>query len=515
MRAGKLIAVAALFWAAVLGWAVVPTPGLPRAVAHAAANPEGNLDGDLAAVLAGAGFTGSLEASLPQRLGRPVNPALADLGRLLFFDNILGLHEDNSCAGCHSPEFGFGDSQSMAIGVQSNRLVGPDRAGPRNMRKSPQVINSAFIPKLMLNGRFVALSDDPFDNSLGFEFPPPEGLIRFPPGDDRFPTLLSAQGHIPQTELVEMAGFTGAATNDAIGPRFDVFDDGNGTVLPQDGDGDGFLNEEIRAVVLGKIKGTKGYVTLFRKVFGVSKKDITFALVGQALSEFQVSLTFANAPLDRFARFTLGDRHESPEVMTNQQKRGALLFFGKARCTECHDASNEMFSDFENYGLGVPQVAPFFGPGAGNVVFDGLDENEDFGREQISGDPADRYRFRTSPIRNAAVQPAFFHNGAFTRLEDAIRHHLNVKKSARRYDPVAAGLDADLTLRMGPVEPVLAALDDQVKEPIPLSPKEFRDLVAFVRDGLLDPRATKGHLCGLVPATVPSGLPVVTFQGCR
>ncbi len=90
------------------------------------------------------------------------------------------------------------------------------------------------------------------------------------------------------------------------------------------------------------------------------------------------------------------------------------------------------------------------------MIFDGPGADEDFGLEQITGDPADRYKFRTSPLRNVALQPAFFHNGAFTRLEDAIRHHLNVFESARNYNAVAAGVDRDLTYRLGPIEPVLA-----------------------------------------------------------
>ena len=112
--------------------------------------------------------------------------------------------------------------------------------------------------------------------------------------------------------------------------------------------------------------------------------------------------------------------------------------------------SNEMFSDFENHDIGVPQIAPDFGVGLGNVIFDGPGENEDFGAEQVSGDHADRYKFRTSPLRNAALQPAFFHNGSFTRLEDAIRHHLNVSESNRTYKPEDAGVAADLRLHTGP-----------------------------------------------------------------
>ena len=82
-----------------------------------------------------------------------------------------------------------------------------------------------------------------------------------------------------------------------------------------------------------------------------------------------------------------------------------------------------------------------------------------------------------------AVQAAFFHNGAFTRLEDAIRHHLNVFSSARSYSPIAAGLDADLIYRQGPIELVLARIDPLLATPIELSVDQANNLIAFVRDG--------------------------------
>src|ERR1044071_9213670 len=83
-----------------------------------------DLDTSLAAALQQAGFTGNIEATLEPRLGRRINAKLADLGRLLWFDKITGLHSDNTCGGCHSPGNGFGDSQSIAIGIQSNNIVG-------------------------------------------------------------------------------------------------------------------------------------------------------------------------------------------------------------------------------------------------------------------------------------------------------------------------------------------------------------------------------------------------------
>ena len=165
-----------------------------------------------------------------------------------------------------------------------------------------------------------------------------------------------------------------------------------------------------------------------------------------------------------------------------------------------------MFSDFREHVIGMPQVAP----SGGNVPFDGPGVNEDFGLEQVTGDPADRYAFRTSPLRNVALQPAFMHNGAFVRLEDAIRHHLNADSSARAYVPAA--LAPDLRGPMGPVAPVLDRLDERLRQPLALSAAEVADLVAFVGGGLLDPAARPQRLRRLVPARLPSGRPPLTFQ---
>jgi len=446
---------------------------LSTLVPHTSASPNDALDQQLTAVLAENGFTGRIESTLEQRIGRRLDNQLVDLGRLLFFDTVGGLNNDNNCSGCHSPTNGFGDTQSIAIGVDNNGIVGPDRAGPRNQRRTPMAINTAFFPNLMWNSRFAALSNNPFDNTAGFQFPLPEGLTL-----SYQPHLLVAQAFIPPTERVEVAGFS----------------------FPGD-------NFDIRNEVLRRINNVAEYRKRFGKIFP-SVRDggpITFDMFGLAITEFEFSLVFADAPIDQFAR---GEKN----ALTNDQKRGALLFFGRARCVECHKVSgtsNEMFSDFSQHVIGVPQIAPT----VGNVAFDGLAQNEDFGLEQITGNVTDRYKFRTSPIRNVALQPAFFHNGAFRRLEDAIEHHLDVFTSARNYGPEAAEVDADLRAPMGPIEPVLDRVDPILSTRIELNHDEFRQLVDFVRNGLLDKRATPERLNKLIPKSVPSGFPVLTFQG--
>lgn len=440
--------------------------------ANNTASDKKNLDQDLQAVLSQEGFTGQMESTLARRIGRAVNPQLADIGRLLWFDTITGLNDDNTCGGCHSPTNGFGDTQSIAIGIENNGIVGPHRTGPRNMRRSPMVINTAFFRNLMWNSRFEALSGSPFDNHAGFEFPQPEGMSL-----SYLPHLLTAQAFIPPTERTEVAGFDFVGDNDAI-----------------------------RAEVVQRLNSIPAYRNLFGNVFTQvrSGAPITFDMFGQAIAEFEFTLTFANAPIDRFAR---GEKN----ALNTNEKRGALIFFGKGRCSVCHSvsgSSNEMFSDFQDHVIGVPQIAPR----VTNNSFDGVGANEDFGLEQITGNPGDRYKFRTSPLRNVAVQATFMHNGAFTSLEAAIAYHLDAVRFARSYSPTSQHLAADLSGPMGPIGPVLARLDPVLATPIQLTPQEFDQLVSFVRTGLLDPRARPEQLRRLVPQSVPSGRRVLTFE---
>src|SRR5512140_31022 len=139
MKGMRKIALAATAATTLVVSAIALTPSV-RAT-NTSAQYESPLDQQLYAELLRVGFTGKIESTLEPRLKRRIDPLLADLGRLLFFDTAGGLHDDNTCAGCHGVAAGMGDTQSIAIGVQNNGIVGPNRAGPRNQRRSPMVIN--------------------------------------------------------------------------------------------------------------------------------------------------------------------------------------------------------------------------------------------------------------------------------------------------------------------------------------------------------------------------------------
>src|SRR5438309_8578781 len=122
----------------------------------------------------------------------------------------------------------------------------------------------------MWNSRFASLSDDPFDKSAGLKFPPPEDLSL-----SYLPHLLVAQAFIPPTERVEVTGFDFPGDNDAI-----------------------------RAEVLRRLNEMPAYRNLFGELFPEVGQGgpITFDMFGQVIAEFEFTLVFADAPIDRYAR---------------------------------------------------------------------------------------------------------------------------------------------------------------------------------------------------------------------
>jgi hypothetical protein len=59
---------------------------------------------------------------------------------------------------------------------------------------------------------------------------------------------------------------------------------------------------------------------------------------------------------------------------------------------------------------------------------------------------------------------------------------------------------------------VLERVSPILTTPIELTDEEFQKLVDFVRNGLLDRRAKPENLRRLIPSSVPSGFPVLTFR---
>ena len=154
-------------------------------------------------------------------------------------------------------------------------------------------------------------------------------------------------------------------------------------------------------------------------------------------------------------------------------------------------------SDFKHYAIAIPQV----GPGKNAA-------DEDLGLALETGDAADNYKFRTPRLRNVALTGPWMHDGCFTSLEAAVRHHLDCTSSLLGYDAAQlpslfqGTVDIDLDRNQARLD----ALPNDLRGAIGLTESEFDDLMAFMH-ALTDTESIN-LVAKDVPVGVPSGLPV-------
>jgi len=396
------------------------------------------------------------------------DPALVELGRALMFDPVLSGNRDVACATCHHPATHAGDGLSLAIGTGGSGL-GPGRTlGPGRQfvpRNAPSLLNDGL-------GLFYLFWDGRLSNFLVGPPPPPAGA-GVPPGGSG---LLAAQAMLPVVNRREMRGEPGDR---------DVF--GAPNELAQFADSD---STAIRQAVLQRLLAIPEYVAKFAAAFpGTSASQLRFEHAATALAAFQAqAFTKTNSPFDRYLS------HDEA-ALTTQQKRGGRLFFGKAQCSTCHNGPLLGANGFAN--AGVPQLGP------GSPDTPPLDR----GRADLPEQQFYEFAFRVAPLRNVELTAPYMHDGAFPTLEAVVRHYNDVPLALQTYDPSQLGPALRATYHGDPatIDSVTRTLDFRLRTPLHLTDAEMGDLVAFLKS-LTDPSAR--DLSALVPAAVPSGLPV-------
>jgi cytochrome c peroxidase len=408
------------------------------------------------------------------------------LGGLLFFDKILSGNENISCGTCHHALTSTVDGLPLAIG-EGAAGIGIARDLGTGLNAVPERLarNSMSLFNLGHKSFVAAFHDGRIEVDGG----QPSGFAS-PAGNDLpllLDTVMAAQTLFPLAAGTEMAGQVGenpqadlAAANDFLG---------------------------VWAHISAKIQAVPDYVAMFLEVFNpaggtntpVSQaSDIGPVHIANSIFAWEASVFRAdNTPFDRYLR---GDRR----AMGNSAKRGMRLFFSRAGCSGCH--SGAMLTDQGFHSIALPQI----GPGAG----DGIDGHDDTGRERVTGDPADRYRFRTPPLRNVALSAPYGHDGAYDDLETMVRHHMDAVTSLATYDqtqvlmPSRPDLDAnDFVVMDDPSRVAAIAASNEVPTlDRALKDKDVASILDFLQQGLTDPRSM--DLRSVVPLVVPSGLPV-------
>jgi cytochrome c peroxidase len=423
----------------------------------------------------------TLDAQLRQSIGgwggiapilpiAPQNPALVDLGRALFFDKILSGNRDISCATCHDPGAHATDALSLPVGTGGTgvglaRTLGPGRQFvPRN---APSLLNQGL-------GFFYLFWDGRVNEEGGFgRFKTPAGIV-LPGGLNN---LLAAQAMLPVLNRAEMRGTAG-----------DLDLSGNPNELASIADAS---PPQIWAATMQRLLAIQAYQAKFNAAYpGTPTTALGFQHAANAIAAFEVeAFTRSNSAFDRFLA---GDNR----AMSTDEKRGALLFFGRARCASCHFGPLLGGQSFAN--VGAPQI----GPGVGAAAPLDIGRGEEFPQVQQY-----KFAFRVQPLRNVELSAPYMHSGAYATLEAVVRHYNHADSAQRNYDashltPAVRAMhhgDAET------VKAVLATLDFRLREPLRLTLTEQAELVAFLKS-LTDPAAR--DLTSIAPVSVPSGLSV-------
>jgi cytochrome c peroxidase len=368
-------------------------------------------------------------ASLPNQ--DPKNPVTAEkvaLGQLLFFETGLGLapqypesKETYSCSSCHIPSRGFtaGRFQGIADGAVGFGLAGEDRHKNPNYDGSEvdaqgarplPVINTTYITNALWAGSFGSFNVN-------------EGTSAVWDQD----TLVA----------INHKGLMGLEANNA-----------RALIVH-------------RQVINQQVTDSLGYTAMFDAAFPEIPVDERYTLLtgSFAIAAYFRTLLTNQAP---FQQWLKGDL----TAMNDQQKRGALLFFGKAGCVSCHNSPSLNSDPHLFFALGVNNHFQ-----TGHSVFrTDRHDKRNKGRGGFTGIKDDMDKFKVPQLYNLKDFGFYFHGASKTSIREVVEYFNN-------------GVPENRDVPITRITPLF--------RPLHLTDAEIEDLVEFLENGLYDPDLTR------------------------
>ena len=388
--------------------------------------------------------------NIPADINNPITAEKVALGMMLFHETQMATAGVNSttintwsCASCHHVAAGFksGVLQGIGEGGSGFGIAGEARTLLPNFDgqstdptfvpdvqpfTSPTILNSAYQDVMLWNGQFGNAEGGTVNASLEEHVLAPEGTPKFE----------------------NIRGFSGLETQAIAGTkvhRMNTFDD-------------------------SVLQNNMEYRLMFEAAFPEGSNDY-LEEAGLAMAAYERTVLANEAP---FQRWLAGE----DSAMTEQEKRGALLFFGKANCVSCHTgpalsspvgaSAQEMFMalGFADLDVSNPRVT-------GTVTV-----NDAKGRGGFTGNVEDDFKFKVPQLYNLKDTNVFGHGGSFSSVRQVVMYK-NTAVAQKRLS--TEQLDARFV-------------------PLGLTDEEIDDLVTFIEEGLYDP-----DLYRYVPVATPTG----------
>ena len=370
---------------------------------------------------------------IPQDPKNPLTPQKVELGKLMFHDTGLGqdpMKEAGrgtySCASCHVSEAGFrpGNFQGIADGGVNFGIGGEDRV-KNTLYSDDELDVQSARPLSMVNVAYVSN------------------------------TFWNGQ-------------FGGGNVNEGTEDVWDLRDDTELNHLGFEGietqNMDGLIAHRI--TINKELLDEYGYTFLFDQVFAdvPVEERYTITTASLAFSAYIRTILANRAP---FQDWLKGDR----EALGYEEKKGAILFFEKAQCIQCHYNQNLGSSEFHALGVTDMDQIPSYNTSP--------DDRRNLGRGGFTLQPEDNYRFKVPGIYNLQGANFYFHGASKTSIRDLVEY-----KNAAQSENSRVPQD----------------LISSKFKPIGLTEEEKNHLIAFLENGLQD-RDLKRY----VPTSVLSG----------
>ena len=364
-------------------------------------------------------------SSLPQDLiNNPLTTEKVKLGKLLFHETAFGqsslLAEGKatySCASCHYASAGFQANRFQGLGEGGYGFDQREKASAytelnisTNPIRPPSILNVAYQDITLWNG------------SLG-------GVAQNAGTQDNWIPGTSTGYNALQLEGIETQAISGIE----------------------------LYRMDLTEVLIDDL----GYKFLFDSAFDYIQPDsnrYSNYYAGLSLAAFERSITTDEAP---FQLWLNGDL----DAMTANQKEGALLFFGKAGCVNCHNGPalngwtiDDQSSKFEAIGM-----KDLFQYNNLEVFQASINSSENNGRGAFNNKSTDNFKFKTPQLYNLKDSPFYGHGSSFTSIKDVITYK-NQAQPEKNIDNIS---------------PLFI--------PLELTENEVDLLVEFIEQGLHDP----------------------------
>jgi cytochrome c peroxidase len=377
--------------------------------------------------LAAAAVAQSPLGSPPAPAANPTTAAKSVLGKVLFWDEQLASNGRMACGTCHLPEFGGGDARRRRHPGNDGILNNAD-----DTWGSPGVERRDAMGRYVVDARFgtgeQVTSRAALSVAMAAWFP--EQFWDGRGGDEL---------RDPETNVLLIANGASLEAQSLHPLRSEVEMAREGRSWAEirtrlAGIAPLALATDLPADVQQALAAAPSYPALFAAAFG--DPAITLGRVAMALASYQRSVVPNQTPWDLHAAGV-------PNALTPDQLAGLQIYQGEAGCASCHTTG--LFTDLQFRALGVVPVS------------------QDPGRGAVTGQSADLGAFKVPSLRNAALKSTFLHNGRFTTMAQVVNFYRN---GAGTFTP-----------------------KDSLIQTFDIDPVETQQLLDFLEQGLVDPRA--------------------------